>query len=261
MKRIIQICYILILITCIFSSSVSAVSSDIFSMTGASGSKDDEVTVYISLDKEIEFAAADLVLEYDASKLEFVKYEELDVIQKAAMNIVNNNSDTGKIAIGYVSNPSSATKAKAPGKMLSIVFKIKVDSNEKIRLNLKCTTLKKDSGEDIQVSDAQAEISVTKKSSGSNNNTTNTAGNTTKENKTENVTTSNTTKENKTENVTTSNTAKENKTNNKNPSNNNDQATGVLPNAGKNSITFFVFLSLIIVCVYSYKKYKFIELN
>lgn len=41
------------------------------------------------------------------------------------MSIVKNNSDTGKIAIGYVSNPNPTDLLKSPGQMLSITFKIK----------------------------------------------------------------------------------------------------------------------------------------
>ena len=116
------------------------------------------------MDKEIAFASADLTVEYDNSKLEYVKYTELDLFKQSAMNIVKNNSETGKIAIGYVSDPYSANAIKKAGQMLSITFKIKPNVTEDFKINLKCTSMKTDSGENIQVSEAQSEISIITKS-------------------------------------------------------------------------------------------------
>lgn len=171
MRKKASICLLLIIIANILMANlVHAATTNPFSVTNAKGKKGDEVTVVISLDKELEFAAADLSLEYDPTKLEYVKYTELELFEASAMNIAKNNSDNGKIAIGYVSNPDTATTKKKPGKMVSITFKIKSGSNETTNLVLKCPTLKTDSGEDIPVSDAHAVITIENGSGGSSNN-------------------------------------------------------------------------------------------
>lgn len=164
MKKVINVCILIIISICILTKNAYAADTNIFSVTNATGSIGEEVTIYINLDKELEFASADLILEYDTSKLEFIKYNELDIFKKSAMNIAKNNSDTGKIAIGYVSNPDGASLVKSPGQMLSITFKIKNEESDTIKLNLQCTSLKKDNGESIQVDDVQSEIKVVAKS-------------------------------------------------------------------------------------------------
>ena len=174
MKKVVNVCFLIIMCMCIYSKNVYAADSNIFSIISATGSKGEEVTVYISLDKEVEFASADLILEYDTSKLEFIKYDELDILKKSAMNIVKNNADTGKIAIGYVSNPDDASLVKRPGQMLSITFKIKNVEFNTTKLNLQSKSLKKDSGEDIQVDDVQSEIKVVAKSNNADSNSTDT---------------------------------------------------------------------------------------
>ena len=178
MKKKASICLLLIIIANILMANlVHGATTNPFSVTNAKGKKGDEVTVVISLDKELEFAAADLTLEYDPTKLEYVKYTELELFEASAMNIAKNNSDNGKIAIGYVSNPDTATEKKNPGKMVSITFKIKSGSNETTNLVLKCLTLKTDSGEDIPVSDAHAVITIENGSGGSSNNNNNNGSN------------------------------------------------------------------------------------
>ena len=171
MRKKASICILLIIIVSVFMTNlVHGATTNPFSVTNAKGKKGDEVTVVISLDKELEFAAADLSLEYDPTKLEYVKYTELELFEASAMNIAKNNSDNGKIAIGYVSNPDTATTKKSPGKMVSVTFRIKSGSNETTNLVLKCTTLKTDSGEDIPVSNAHAVITIENGSGGSSNN-------------------------------------------------------------------------------------------
>ncbi len=190
MKKIIKLFFLITMAICIIgvNTSVKAADSNIFSITNATGSKDEEVTVYISLEQQLEFAAADLVIEYDPLKLEYVKYTELEIFKKSAMNIVKDNADTGKIAIGYVSNPTAADLTKQPGQMLSITFKIKSDSEETIKLNLKCTSLKNDAGESINVADKQSEIIVKSQTSNNTNNNANNSNNNSSSNNNENNT-------------------------------------------------------------------------
>ena len=160
MKKIIKILFLFFIVSYIFSIDVNAADSNIFSVTEATGSKGEEVTIFINLDKKLDFASADLVLEYDKAKLEFVKYEELDVLKQSAMNIVKDNPDTGKIAIGYVSNPESNDLTKNPGKMLSITFKILTSSEGNANLKLSVVSLKKDNGENIEASNTNSKIKI-----------------------------------------------------------------------------------------------------
>lgn len=155
-----KICFLILLFVCIINVTVNAANTDIFSTTNAQGAKDEEVTIYLKLNQKMEFASADITMEYDTSKLEYVKYTEMGIINDAAMHIVKNNSDTGKIAIGYVSKTDTATSAKEPGDIVGITFKIKTDEVGTTNVDIKCTSLKKDSGEDIEVSDIQSEIEI-----------------------------------------------------------------------------------------------------
>ena len=243
MKKVIKICVMIVFCICIFAKGVYAVDSNIFSMTNATGSKGDEVILYINLDKELEFASADIVIEYDTSKLEFVKYDELDIFKKSAMNIVKNNSDTGKIAIGYVSNPDTTSLLKSPGQMLSITFRIKGDEGDTIKLNLKCTSLKKDSGESIQVDDVQSEIKVVAKSN----------------NETPNSTDSDTKTDTKIDtNTDTKTNTNDNKIETK--ENNNKSQKIVLPKTGdKVSIISMLLILSVIISFYFYKKYIYLK--
>ena len=222
MKKIIKILFLFFVVGYIFSIDVNAADSNIFSVTEATGSKGEEVTIYINLDKKLEFASADLVLEYDKTKLEFVKYEELDVLKQSAMNIVKDNSDTGKIAIGYVSNPESNDLTKNPGKMLSITFRILTSKEENANLKLSVVSLKKDNGENIEASNINSKIKIV-----------------TKENKNQNV------DNNNVDNTTVNYYNKE---------------ITKLPNTGSKMIYIISFIGIcLIFSIYSYKKYIYLR--
>ena len=228
MMNKIKVSLLLILFICAVHVSVNAADAEIFGTTNAQGAKDEEVTIYLSLNKELEFASADLTLKYDTSKLEYVKYTELDILKKGAMHIVKNNSDTGKIAIGYVSNPETATTAKEPGNILGITFKIKSNVAETTKIDIECTSLKKDSGENIDVSNIQSEIKITAKQNA-------------------NI-----------DHYDSPN--EENMNNNSNNSINAKEEIKTLPKTGKNAIniSFGIFI-LLLISYYFYKKYKYLK--
>ena len=226
MKVKIRICLLIIIGICCMFGSVNAVNSNVFNITDATGSKGEEVTVSISLNQELEFASADLVVEYDTSKLEYVKYTELDILQKSAMSIVKNNADTGKIAIGYVSNPDKNDLTKKPGQMLSITFKIISDKEETTELKLKTTSLNKDSGEKIESTDITSKIKILSKEIGSNENTNE--------------------KKDETKDDTTSDAK--------------DNGKNTLPKTGKEIKSIFVILAIFIgLSCYFYKKYFYLR--
>ena len=223
MKKKASICLLLIIIANILMANlVHGATTNPFSVTNAKGKKGDEVTVVISLDKELEFAAADLTLEYDPTKLEYVKYTELELFEASAMNIAKNNSDNGKIAIGYVSNPESNDLTKNPGKMLSITFKILTSKEENANLKLSVVSLKKDNGENIEASNINSKIKIV-----------------TKENKNQNV--DNTNVDNTTVNYYNKEITK-------------------LPNTGSKMIYIISFIGIcLIFSIYSYKKYIYLR--
>ena len=236
MKKRIYFCIVLIVfIICCMCTNAKAVDTNIFSITDATGSKDEEVTVYINLEKELAFASADLTVEYDTSKLEYVKYTGLELFGKSAMNIVKNNPDNGKIAIGYVSDPSTANQSKKPEQVLSLTFKIISNNGGTTKINLKCTSLKTDAGDSIDVSDKQGTITIV----ASNNNNSNNNGS----------------NNSNSSNNNTNNNGSQSRTNSTNTSNNTTKT--VLPNTGQKYqfITIFT-ISILIICYYCYKKYK-----
>ncbi len=239
MIKKIKVCFLILLFICVIHVSVNAAETDIFSTTNAQGAKDEEVTIYLNLDKELEFASADFTLKYDTSKLEYVKYTELDIIKKAAMHIVKNNSDTGKIAIGYVSNPDTATSAKSPGQILSITFKIKSNVAETTKVDIDCTSLKKDSGESIEVSKIQSEIKIITQKNGNIENYESSNEENTKNNNGSNKAT--------TSNNNNSIKAKEEKIN-------------ALPKTGKSIISITTLaVILVFISYYFYKKYNYLK--
>lgn len=160
-KKLISINLIL-LVLFLLSNTSNAAGANAFTMTNGRGSYGQEVAITIKLNQQMEFANCDLTLEYDNSKIEYVRYNNLDIFKKSAMHIVENNSNNGKIAIGYVASPESTNQVINPGDMLSLTFKIKSNVSETTRLSLKCTSLKKDSGENTQVEDTYATITIVK---------------------------------------------------------------------------------------------------
>ena len=243
---------LVLLTTFIIAIPVRAADSDIFSITDATGKQNDEVTVYINLDKELEFAAADLTIEYDKTKLEYVNYTQLEILNKSAMHIVNNNDDTGKIAIGYVSNPNPSDLIKNPGQVLSITFRIKTDTEETTKLNMVCTSLKTDAGESINVASKQSTVTIlaqsnnnsnnNSKSNNSNNNNVNGNNNTSYNNNSSNSNTNNS--------YSNNNKSVVNNNSETNNNENNTNAKTTLPKTGLNlnSIILMIVISLIICC-------------
>ena len=238
MKTLKKISVLLIIIIILSFIHVNAADNNIFSLTDASGYKDDEVTIILKLDKELEFASADISLKYDSSKLEYVKYTGLDILNKAAMNLVKDNPDTGIVAIGYVSNPDSASLNKTPGQVLSVTFKIKSSEAETLDVLMSCRTLKNDAGDSIEVADAHSKITVLTKSSEGGNN----------------PGTSNEINGNVNENIggNTNNIVKNESTVIINPSK--GEATSPLPQTGNNDA--FIIIPIIVLVIINYYFYK-----
>ena len=120
-----------------------------FSVSNNVGKVGEEVSIEINLNNDSNFSSANLVLNYNPEHLEYVSHKEGEVLKTGAMCIVKNNSETGKIAIGYIGDPSNTGITIKAGQILKVVFKIKSNIEEVTELKLECTSLKNDAGNDI----------------------------------------------------------------------------------------------------------------
>ena len=128
------------------------------SVSSAIGNIGDEITININLNNTAKFASTNLILNYNSKDLEYVSYTKGKVLESGAMNIVKNNSEKGKIAIGYVADPSSNDTTIQSGSVLKIVFKLKSNLKQDTELKLECTSLKDKDGTDIASSITNGKI-------------------------------------------------------------------------------------------------------
>ena len=112
-------------ISCIYNCCEAASENVKFSVSSKSGKIGEKVSIDIDLNNISNFTSANLVLNYDITNLEFVSYESGEVLETGAMSIVKDNSELGKIAIGYVANPEKENEMVQPGNIVKLVFKIK----------------------------------------------------------------------------------------------------------------------------------------
>ena len=235
--KMIKIIICMMIAICLFSTiNVSkAVDEVAFSVSSTSGKSGDEVTININLDTASNFASANFVLEYDTTKLTYVSYTEGEVLETAAMCIVNNNPDTGKIAIGYIADPTATDQTKEPGNMLKIVFRIESTTTETTDLNLVCSELKDDPGTDIPNTINQGKIEISGTSNSSEN-----------------------------EQIAGTNTINTNTSTSTNTSANtsgtdNTKTDKVLPNTGLSNKVFIIGVIIISCAIVSYRKYQYFK--
>ena len=149
LSKIILLLIIILGIGCIYNCCEAASENAKFSVSSSTGKIGEQVSVDVNLNNSSNFTSANLVLNYDATNLEFISYESGEVLETGAMSIVKDNSEVGKIAMGYVANPEKANEIIQPGNIVKIVFKIKGTKVEENSLELECTSLKDDSGEEV----------------------------------------------------------------------------------------------------------------
>ena len=128
------------------------------SVSSAIGNVGDEIDININLNNTAKFAATNLILNYNSKDLEYVSYTKGEVLESGAMSIVKNDSEKGKIAIGYVADPSSNDITIQSGNVLKIVFKLKSNLKQDTELKLECTSLKDKDGTDITSSITNGKI-------------------------------------------------------------------------------------------------------
>ena len=132
-----------------------------FKVENVSTEKGQEFEIEIDLSNTQDFVAANFEYDYDASKLEYIGYEVGDSLKNGAMTMVNNDKESSKVLIGYVSNPEETDKTIKAGKLVTLKFKsIDNSKNQKIENTFDCTTLKKEDGTDIDFKIEQGIIDI-----------------------------------------------------------------------------------------------------
>ena len=251
-RKIINIIMFFIIIQGIFAVSTycQANSEKVnLSVSSATAKVGDEVSIDINLNNNSNFVSANLILNYDTEELEYVSYTEGKVLKEGAMKIVKNNSETGKVAIGYVGNPTGDETTVESGNILKIVFKVKTNFEKETNLKLECTSLKDKDGADIASVITNGKI---EKAASKDENST--------ENKNEEVTDNE--KDNNDNKVTNDD---KNNNNNKTPNNsnnnvtNNSQAQTNIPHAGISEKIMLIMTCLILLSIFLYKKSEYIR--
>lgn len=132
-----------------------------FKVSDITAKAGDKITISIKMLEDSNFVAGNFEFSYDSSKIEYVKYEEGDILKGGAMSLVNHDEENDKISIAYIANPENDESAVAKGNLINLTFKIKKSAtNKEITPELKCTTLKKSNGEDVKSIINQGTITV-----------------------------------------------------------------------------------------------------
>lgn len=159
----------LVLFTIAISINTYAANSDVkFNVVTTSAKVNDTVTVVVNMDCTNNFAAANFVLNYDSSILEYIPYTsggEVDYTQNCGATILNggvptctlaiNSSTAGTIKIGYMSQASVAGKN---GEFLKFQFRAKSTGTAQVSMN--STTLKNSSGTNLTPEFSNGVVSV-----------------------------------------------------------------------------------------------------
>lgn len=161
-KKLICIMIFIIVLEIFIGINHSEATSRIvkMSVSSATGSIGNEVSIDINLDNVANLASANLVLNYDIEYLEYVSYTKGDVLNAGGMSIVKNNSDTGKIAIGYIGNPTNEDIIVQSGNILKVIFKLKSNFNNEANLTLESSSLKNSEGIDLEADITNGKIVI-----------------------------------------------------------------------------------------------------
>ena len=132
-----------------------------FEISDITANANDEITINIKMIEDASFVAGNFELLYDSEKMEYIKYEKGQILEEAAMSIVNNNESDSKVSIAYVSDPQNETNCIPKGELIKITFKInETVSNTKISPQFECSTLKDKEGNDIKFTINQGTITI-----------------------------------------------------------------------------------------------------
>ena len=148
--RLIIILLAVIAVLCLVMHFANKQQKAKFEVSDVIGNAGEEITITVKLLEDFNFVAANFEFLYDSSKMEYIKYEETEILKNAAMSIVNNDKNSDKILIAYVGDPQNETDIVKQGELIKMTFRLKDEiSNEKIKPEFKCATLKEKNGQDV----------------------------------------------------------------------------------------------------------------
>ena len=163
-KKIIIVLIEIAIILGILTISSQASGEEVkFKVQSSQAENQKEVSIKVDMESQADFVAANFELKYDVSKLEYVNSKKGEILETGIMALVNNNSETGKISIAYVANPTEANHTKEAGNLVTVTFKIKSEATGTVDLNLACTTLKKQDGTVLTPNITQGNITIVSK--------------------------------------------------------------------------------------------------
>ena len=156
-------------LTVAISVNTYAANSDVkFDVVTMSAKTGDTITLVVNMNCTNSFAAANFVLNYDSSVLEYIPYTsggEVDYTQNCGATILNNgvptctlaiNSSTaGTIKVGYMSQSNVAGKN---GEFLKFQFRAKAAGTAQVSMS--STTLKNSSGTNLTPEFSNGVVSV-----------------------------------------------------------------------------------------------------
>lgn|GEM_PF-4616252 len=130
MKKIISVllCLILTLSLCGCSSDKALVGKDIIGNVG------DTVDVVFEIEKDIQLAAADLVLEYDSTVLEYVSTNKIYEFESGYVSGNSPEAGNVKVAIVTLDYPTKG------GDLFSVSFKILKKCKSGSNVKVSCTS-------------------------------------------------------------------------------------------------------------------------
>lgn len=132
-----------------------------FKVSDITAKAGEKITISIKMLENSNFVAGNFEFTYDSSKMEYVKYEEGNILKDGAMSLVNHDEENDKISIAYIANPQDNESTVEKGDLVNLTFKIKKSvTNKEITPELKCTTLKKSNGEDVKSIINQGKITI-----------------------------------------------------------------------------------------------------
>jgi uncharacterized protein YjdB len=158
-----------VILTLAVSVNTYAANSDVeFNVVTMSAKTGDTITLVVNMDCTNNFAAANFVLNYDSSILEYIPYTsggEVDYTQNCGETILNggvptctlaiNSSTAGTIKVGYMSQANVAGKN---GEFLKFQFRAKAAGTAQVSMS--STTLKNSSGTNLTPEFSNGMVSV-----------------------------------------------------------------------------------------------------
>lgn len=160
---IVIIILLIIAITSIYNNNLEKESTVKFKVSDITCKPGEEITVNIDMLDDSNFVAGNFELTYDKETMECIQYEKGEILENGAMSIVNNDTDNGKVLIGYVAEPDSENTIQKAGNLVSITFKINEEIEDlTVNPEFSCSTLKSEDGTDIKNEVEQGIIKIQK---------------------------------------------------------------------------------------------------